>query len=436
MKTIEHLTLFACLFVIAGVVKTSHATTAAYAETSVDTPYTGNNNERSTYITNNYYYDNYYDDYYDYSYSARIRRFYYPSYSGYWDDYYTNYYWYTYDPYFYGVSIYIGYNWWYPHPWRWYWGWTWNWWWGWSWHWCSGPYWSWTWPGYYAALYYGYGWGPYAWGYNHGYWDGYWDGYYDGLAAHYYNSYDNNSYYYGHRPRMGSTGKTVIHGNNSNLSAFGQKYETAVKNETKANIPPVPQNNMVSKPSQTTPVNNSVYTKPTPVPDGVKNHGNYSAPVYSRPTPTSVSSPANPSPQTTPTPNIPSQSRPATPEHTNPEYARPQPSIPQKPDNYVPAPQTTPDKPSYNQIPSSSPKPYTAPHNYSKPNYNSSQKNYEYSNPSINIEQGKEIYSTPSRKENYTPSGGSFKPSLPKGNGGFARPSTPTPGSGGKIGRP
>ena len=55
------------------------------------------------------------DDYYDYAYTARIRRFYTPVVGvGYFDDYYTNMYWYNYDPTYWGVSIYLGYRWWYP----------------------------------------------------------------------------------------------------------------------------------------------------------------------------------------------------------------------------------------------------------------------------------------------------------------------------------
>jgi hypothetical protein len=64
----------------------------------------------NTYITNNYY-----DDYYDYEYSSRIRRFYTPAYGyGYYDPFYTNSYWYDYNPNSWGVSIYLGYNWWAP----------------------------------------------------------------------------------------------------------------------------------------------------------------------------------------------------------------------------------------------------------------------------------------------------------------------------------
>lgn len=55
------------------------------------------------------------DNYYDYAYSARINRFHRPYYwLNYYDDYYTDLYWYTFDPLSWGVSIYLGYSWWYP----------------------------------------------------------------------------------------------------------------------------------------------------------------------------------------------------------------------------------------------------------------------------------------------------------------------------------
>jgi hypothetical protein len=76
------------------------------------------------------------DDYYDYSYAARIKRFHDPLEGvGYYDSYYTNRYWYDYDPYSYGTSIYIGYDYAYPYyrpsvsfgfSWGWGWGWNWN----------------------------------------------------------------------------------------------------------------------------------------------------------------------------------------------------------------------------------------------------------------------------------------------------------------------
>ena len=66
----------------------------------------------NTYVTNNYYYEE--DDYYDYAYTARIRRFHRPYGWSYYDNYYTNSYWYDYNPNSWGVSIYLGYNWWGP----------------------------------------------------------------------------------------------------------------------------------------------------------------------------------------------------------------------------------------------------------------------------------------------------------------------------------
>lgn len=52
------------------------------------------------------------DDYYDYSFSSRIKRFHRPIfYSGYYGGFYTDYYWYNTDPFYWGTSIYNGYNW-------------------------------------------------------------------------------------------------------------------------------------------------------------------------------------------------------------------------------------------------------------------------------------------------------------------------------------
>nr|MBA3972224.1 hypothetical protein [Bacteroidota bacterium] len=67
-------------------------------------------------ITNNYYDSEFnYDDYYDDAYAVRLRRFHnnVGSY-GYYDDYYTNSYWYSGNPYNYGSSVYLGYNFWGP----------------------------------------------------------------------------------------------------------------------------------------------------------------------------------------------------------------------------------------------------------------------------------------------------------------------------------
>ena len=56
------------------------------------------------------------DDYYDYSYTSRLRRFHTDVYVGwgYYDPYFTNLYWYDYCPASWGLSIYLGYNWWWP----------------------------------------------------------------------------------------------------------------------------------------------------------------------------------------------------------------------------------------------------------------------------------------------------------------------------------
>ncbi|MBE9481355.1 MAG: hypothetical protein IMY69_06635, partial [Bacteroidetes bacterium] len=191
--------------------------------------------DSTTYITNNYYYDDYnYDDYYDYSYAARIRRFHGPYHGfSYYDPYYTNMYWYNYNPYSWGTSIYLGYNWIWPEvymgPSFFYgptiyvglgWGW--------------GGY-NWGWP------YYRCGWPYYSWGYPYGsywngYWNGYWDGYYGWGPYYYYNSYDRYSnYYYGHRPSRGSTNSRTTVGRNAR--GLGEKYETALASERKAREP-------------------------------------------------------------------------------------------------------------------------------------------------------------------------------------------------------
>ena len=147
-------------------------------------------NEDTTYYADqqNYSGDGYnQDDYYDYAYSAKLKRFYDPvPYGGYYNDYYTNSYWYDPNPWNYGFSIYMGYNWW-------------------------GPSYGYGYNPYYGYPYYGY---PYYGGYGCG---GYNEGYY-------YNSYDKNSHYYGHR---GSD----VGGSSGNASArpdgktFGEKYE-------------------------------------------------------------------------------------------------------------------------------------------------------------------------------------------------------------------
>jgi hypothetical protein len=152
-----------------------------------------------------------YDDYYDYSYSARIRRFHTPNNGfSYYDPYYTNSYWYDYNPYSWGSSIYMGYNFWNPYR---------------SW----GPSFSFGYNWGWGSMYYGW---PYSYGYGYGgYWNGYsngyWNGYYDGYYSNYYNSYDRNSNYYnrGHRPSRGGATNGYHTGNDRGSRSFAEKYE-------------------------------------------------------------------------------------------------------------------------------------------------------------------------------------------------------------------
>ena len=155
-------------------------------QTKSSQAYTDDNGD--TYISNNYYNEDdfNYDDYYDYEYATRIRRFHSPVVVSdcYYDSYYTNSYWYNYDPYYYGTSVYMGYNWWPSYGYY-------------------GGYYGSGWGvsigygGYYGGYpYYGgyYGGGSYWAGYNHGYNNGYYDGRYGNSTSYYYNSYDRTNY--------------------------------------------------------------------------------------------------------------------------------------------------------------------------------------------------------------------------------------------------
>lgn len=196
-------------------------------------------------IRNKYYEDSEFnfDDYYDYAYTARIRRFgnSWNTWS-YYDPFYTNYYWYNPIPMNWGTSIYQTYPWWGPSPvwpygysynsyaiiysWGNVWGWnSWNnpfcyisceynnWWlnpWlnNWNYGWWN-PFDPWCYSGWNNPWHYNYL------GFNNGFWNGYnlgyWNGFKNGLnwGSMYFNSFDNNSYYYG--PRISST-------NNNNYS--------------------------------------------------------------------------------------------------------------------------------------------------------------------------------------------------------------------------
>ena len=190
---------------------TSPSENDEYYTPAEDRPQTESYTDQNGNVTNNYYGDYYesnsgYDDYYDYAYSSRIRRFHRPVATfSYYDPFYTNSYWYDYNPYNYGSSIYLGYNWWTPNVsvgFGWGWGNTYydNCWGGW------GGY-GYSWPRYRNYGYAGWGGGYWNGGYNRGYNHGYWNGYRDGrFASNYFNSYDNNSYFYGKRSATTSNG--------------------------------------------------------------------------------------------------------------------------------------------------------------------------------------------------------------------------------------
>ncbi len=163
--------------------------------------------EGNTYITNNYYGD-YYDEPYDYYYSSRIRRFSRP-YVGfsYFDGCYTDYRWY--DPYYTGVSIYVGWSspsWYGYYPYYRYQRYN---------PWCYDP-----WYNPYAGSYYS--------GFNHGYWTGFHDGYYAGSYNNWYGYGNNyNSGYYGNNESYTPTdyyyGPRYANNTGSNSGMHGQR---------------------------------------------------------------------------------------------------------------------------------------------------------------------------------------------------------------------
>ncbi len=283
----------------------------------------------NTYVTNNYYYDP--DDYYDYAYSSRLRRFYRPYAGwGYYDSYYTNSYWYDYNPASWGVSIYMGYNWWAPsfyygNPFSWgfsiSYGWP-------SYHCWGQPYWYWNYPYYYHSPYYAY-WS----GYNQGYWNGYWNGYYSGLYnnPYYYNSYDYNSYnnyYYG--PRRNRTGSGSSSVPRASLASLYQKNVDNDRPRTPV-ISTVSSEPRPIAPAVVTPVkpgkNNASENAPAVIDNSVKPGKN---PTVSDPRPA-----VNPALETAPV-------KPGKDNTTRPDDYTPAPSIKNPPVNPDP-------RPNYNQ---------------------------------------------------------------------------------------
>ena len=130
-----------------------------------------------------------YDDCYDYYYTSRLRRFHGPYFGfSYYNNYYTNSFWYSHNPYNCGVSIYYGYNFWNP--------------------WYMDP-----WHNYHFGL--GYHYPHHHWAY-HNHWS-----YLHGYYPTYFNSYDNNSVYYGFRENN----------NNRTPETFANRYIQEVKEQ-------------------------------------------------------------------------------------------------------------------------------------------------------------------------------------------------------------
>ncbi len=310
-----------------------------YTDKESSTSSTRTDKEGNTYITNNYYYDA--DDYYDYAYTARLRRFYRPYYGwGYFDSYYTNLYWYDYDPASWGVSIYMGYNWWAPayyyyHPFSW----SFNISFGWPVYSCWGqPYWYWYYPFGYPYYY-----SPYWSGYYHGYYHGYWAGYYHGLYhnPYYYNSYDYNSYnnYFYYGPRRSASGGKSSAVPRASVAALYQR--TVEKDQPRtpviSTVSPAPASSQGVNTPSVKPIKN-VVAEPAAVENGptVRPSGNTVKPDP-RPAvqPAEESAPVRPIKKDTPT--KPEQYTPA-PSIKNPPVRNPEPRLKQEPaDIYTPS---------------------------------------------------------------------------------------------------
>jgi hypothetical protein len=145
------------------------------------------------------------DNYFDYSFSSRIRRFHTPMYySNYFDGVYTDYYWYNNDPFYFGTSIYYGYNW-------------------------SSPYYSYNSP-YYYNNYFSY----YAFGFNN---------YHYNTPNYTYFNTNDNKHTTGHRGSLSSysSGRgvktnTIIPNTNFNTSKLNIRDKNNFKNNNNANL--------------------------------------------------------------------------------------------------------------------------------------------------------------------------------------------------------
>ena len=169
------------------------------------------------------------DNYYDFTYSSRIRRFHNPiMYNyGFYSGFYTDYHWYNPDPFYWGSSIYSGYNW-------------------------NSPYYSFSpYYNYYSPFHYDY----YSWSHHghhghHGY-----NNY--NQNSNYYNSNDENSYSYGPRGSLSTKSNISIKSkhikNKSSLSNYVPTQESIGYKENFKNKKPsnIKSNSIVNTQQQT-----------------------------------------------------------------------------------------------------------------------------------------------------------------------------------------
>lgn len=200
--------------------------------------------------------------YYDYEYTAKIRRFHSPVfYSSYYSDYYTDLYWYTYDPFYYGTSIYVTYNWLWPSYGGFYYGYT-------------SPYWYYN-PYYLGNVYWGFG-------YNYGYYPYYYYPYHNHFWGHnnYWNHNLNNVYYGPRNHHMSTTNngrdirppRTPQGGKSGN---FGDKSMNIKRNDQRNDSKPVDKKYTTPTQRSQKPANSDVKPQQTP--------RTYSSPQYTRP---------------------------------------------------------------------------------------------------------------------------------------------------------
>lgn len=183
------------------------------------------------------------DDYYDYGYSSRIRRFHNPYFGfSYYNNYYTNSYWYDYNPYNYGVSIYYGYSFWHPHH------------------------------------YHPYGYHHHYSGFHDYY---YYNSYYAGLTyPTYFNSYDNNSVYYGVRQNY-NIQKTP----DSFANRFiNEKLKNPVINKPQLNKKPKLPSSINSRPQNNLNTNSNInYSKPSKPQNNINQNSINKKPLNTKP---------------------------------------------------------------------------------------------------------------------------------------------------------